>query len=220
VTARIRLTGNPTGLAYGDGFTWVTAGGTFHGVFRQRLYKIDPRRARIAGVGSFPGTRSGCAVFPGPQGLWAACAGASRVSLIDPASLSVLNEVPTGPTGGAPQVIPRQRVVWVLTGDGLLRVDPDSCTVSGAVRKGWPQGFTPPLSMPGFAADGQGRIWVVNQGLDVVQPASLAVHRVGGHALEPTTNVFFSGGQLWTAGGRALVEIQASPPRRPGGTRR
>ncbi len=223
VISRIHIPGGATAVAYGDGFIWVTGAGP-KGAGDVRLSKIDPARNVIVRAPRIRGFRPFCPVFPGPQGLWLGCdAGAALrghdgITLIDPVSLKPLKAVPINTGGYGTLIAPGQRVVWVLTGNGLVRVDPATDRVTGTVKINWDPSFLP-FQNSAFAVDRAGRVWVANSALDVLAPGSRTVHQVANTNWIPgigIINVVMAGSHLWADTGIALVEFDVSgPPAKP-----
>ena len=96
-------------VAYGDGFIWVITDDPADGGGGQEyLYKIDPSRDVIVKAAPIPGAGTACAAFPGPRGIWIACAGVDRITLINQGSLKPVQSVPVHSGGYIPQIVPGQ----------------------------------------------------------------------------------------------------------------
>jgi len=205
VTNRIQIPGEASAVAYGDGFVWAT-GGSGYGKADMRLYKIDPARNVIVRAAPIPGNSPDCPVFPGPQGLWLGCGRHDGITLIDPVSLKPLKAVPVNTDGYGLLAAPGQRVVWVLTSTGLVRVDPATARVTGTVKINWGPDLLP-FQPSAFAVDRAGQIWVANSTLDVLTPGSRAVQQVASTAWTNIINVVTAGPHLWVDNGLALEEL-------------
>ena len=201
VISRIHVRGEATDVAYGGGFVWVISGG--------HLSKIDPARDRIVRIAPIPGAAGpGCVAFPGPPGVWVGCGGVTGISLIDPTSMKAIRSSPVNPGEYSPQIVPRQRVVWVLTGAGLVRVDPATGKITATVRTAWDpaQG----AGTPALAVDSSGRVWVAGSALSVLVPGRAATHPIA--YVFGVTNVMMARSNLWVDTGAALVELDVSIP--------
>jgi sugar lactone lactonase YvrE len=207
VISRIQIRGEATDVAYGDGFVWVLGDALFNGTARMALYKIRPSRNAVVRVAPVPGEGPGCVASPGPQGVWVGCGGDPGISLIDPASMKVVRSSPVNPGEYTPQIAPGQRVVWVLTSAGLIRVDPDTGKITATVQTAWDPEAD---AIPALAVDSSGRVWVAGSPLNVLVPGSLNTNLVG-HAAG-VTNVMVSRSNLWVDTGTTLVELDVSPP--------
>jgi hypothetical protein len=208
VISRIQIRGGATDVAYGDGFVWVLSDGSFHGTPKKALYKIDPSRNAIVQIAPVPGAGPGCVAAPGPQGVWIGCGGVAGISLIDPTSMKAIRSSPVNPGEYSPQIVPRQRVVWVLTGAGLVRVDPATGKITATVRTAWDpaQG----AGTPALAVDSSGRVWVAGSALSVLVPGRAATHPIA--YVFGVTNVMMARSNLWVDTGAALVELDVSIP--------
>jgi hypothetical protein len=208
VISRIQIRGEATDVAYGDGFVWVLSDGSYNGKPKKALYKIDPARNAIVRIAPVPGAGPGCVASPGPQGVWVGCGGVTGISLIDPTSLKAVRTSPVNPGEYSPQIAPGQRVVWVLTRAGLVRVDPDTGKITATVQTTWDPAQTD--ATPALTVDTSGRVWVAGPALNVLVPGSLATHLVA-HAAG-VTNVMVARSNLWIDTGATLVELHVSIP--------
>ena len=196
VTARVRLAGGPTSVAYARGSVWVTHDDG-------HLSRIDPRTARIvrrARTGRFP-----VSIAFSPGAVWIANSADDTVSRIDlrtgrPTATVAVGDQPTGLATAA-------GALWVANGldDTVSRIDPDT----GAVQETIPVGERP----SGIAVSAHA-VWVANGGGTVsrIEPRTNRVSktiRVGGSP----AGVAASGGSVW-----ASVAQTAPSPRLPAGT--
>lgn len=209
VTDQIRIPGGATAVAYGDGSVWVT--GPLRGKEGLRLSKIDPARNLVVQSRSIlplSTTAPVCPIFPGPRGLWLACGRPSGITLIDPTSLRPLKALLVNTGGYVPLIAPGQHVVWVLTGTGLVRVDPAAARITATAKINWDT-YLLPFQASAFAVDRAGRVWIANSALDVLAPGSLTIHQVANTAGMGIgiINVVVTGSHLWADTGTALVEL-------------
>jgi len=206
VISRIQIRGEATDVAYGDGFVWVISDG-------HHLYKIDPARDRIVRIAPMHGAGPGCVASPGPQGIWVGCGGVAGISLIDPRSLKAVRRSPVNPGEYSPQIAPGQQVVWVLTMNGLFRVDPATGRITATVQTTW----NPEASrIPAISVDSSGRVRVAGSPLTVLVPGSLTIHQVANTAEKGIISVMEAGPNLWADTGTTLLELGLSrSPARP-----
>jgi len=197
VISRIQIRGEATDVAYGDGFVWVISDG-------RHLYKIDPSRNAIVRIAPIPGAGPGCVASPGPQGVWVGCGGITGISLIDPTSMKAVRSSPVNPGEYSPQIAPRQRVVWVLTYHGLVRVDPATGKITATVQT---TGNLRTDAIPALTVDSTGRVWIAGSPLNVLMPGSPTVHQVADTAGMGITSVVVVGPNLWADTGTALIEL-------------
>ena len=205
VISQIQIRGEATDVAYGDGFVWVLSDGSFNG---KALYKIDPSRNAIVRIAPVPGAGPGCVAAPGPQGVWVGCGGVAGISLIDPTSMKAVRGSPVNPGQYSPQIAPRQRVVWVLTDAGLVRVDSATGKITATVQTSWDPAQAD--ATPALTVDSSGRVWVAGSALNVLVPGSLTTHLVA-HAAG-VTNVIAVRSNLWVDTGTTLLELDVSVP--------
>ncbi len=210
VISRIQIRGEATDVAYGGGFVWVTSDGPSNGKTEEHLYKIDPARDVIVRVAPIPGAGPGCVASPGPQGVWVGCGGVAGISLIDPRTMKAVRSSPVDPGEYSPQIAPGQRVVWVLTADGLVRVDPATGRITATVQTTWNPQVT---AIPAISVDPSGRVWVAGSPLNVLVPGSPTIHQVANTAEMGITNVIAAGPNLWADTGTTLLELGLSRSR-------
>ena len=150
-----------------------------------------------------------CPIFPGPpRSIWAGCGRDGGITLIDSTSLKPLKASPVNTGGYVPLIAPGQRVVWVLTGTGLVRVDPATARTTATAKINWDTCLLP-FQASAFAVDRAGRVWVANSALDVLAPGSRTVHQVANTAGMGIgiINVVMARSHLWADIGTALVEL-------------
>jgi streptogramin lyase len=150
------LNGNPTGMAVGGGFTWVTIGFSQQGALSQ----IDPATNLAKGIDIGGG---GKAVAFGEDSLWVANDVKGTVLRIDPTAPSQQQQIDL-PTDAAPSGIAvGGGSVWVADrlGAKVLRIDPKTNRVVGT--------GTPILEgHPNQVAFGAGFVWATNTDKDSV----------------------------------------------------
>ena len=123
VVAQVEFTGNPEQLIAAFGSVWIAdpvAG---------EIVRVDSERravtARIA-----VGSALGLAMEPVGGELWAIGADETRLLRIDPATDRVTDRVPLRTPDGrsfpAFQVLASDRAVWAVSGEGALRLDPQT----------------------------------------------------------------------------------------------
>src|SRR5580692_5367492 len=138
ITERFPVRGLGADVAYGDGFIWVITDEPADGGGGQEyLYKIDPSRDVIVKAAPIPGAGPACAAFPGPRGVWIACAAADRITLINQGSLKPVQSLRVHSGGYIPQVVPGRNAVWVLTPSGLARADPATARITAIIHVGY-----------------------------------------------------------------------------------
>ena len=132
-------------MAQGEGAVWVIGDAA-----DRRLWRIDPRRHRIAAtiaLGFPPG-----GVAAGEGGVWVTDELGDRVVRVDPATNRVVGAIPVG--RGAIGVAVGAGSVWVAnaTDHSLTRIDPATNRVTATIRV--------PAS-PQTVAIGEGSVWTV-----------------------------------------------------------
>ena len=175
------------------------------------LTKIDPSRDVIVkaapipgpGLAPVPGAGLACAGFPGPHGIWIGCAGVDRITLMDQDSLKPVHSVRVDSGGYAPQIVPGQNAVWVLTPSGLTRADPATGKITTIIRTG----FAPSaMSAPALIMDTAGRLWITGSLLAVVMPGILTAYPVV--HMPDLISAAADGPTIWADTGSTLVRIQ------------
>ncbi len=151
VVGQVPVGVRPGDVAVGAGSVWVANLGD------DSLTQIGARSRRVAGSVS-PGIRiDGLAV--GPSGVWVADNARSTARMIDPAFRSVARTVPVEGNlePGAPRpVAVSADAVWMASGTGLARIDPDDGHTIAKPLVG---------TEPNGIAVGAGGVWV-SDGID------------------------------------------------------
>src|SRR5947207_1046304 len=175
ITKRFPVRGLGAAVAYGDGFLWMITDDPAAGGGQEYLYKIDPSRDVIVKAAPIPGAGPACAAFPGPRGIWIACAGVDRITLINPGSLKPVQRLPVRSGGYTPQIVPGQTAVWVLTPSGLARADPATARITAIIHVGYASSA---MSAPALNLDSPRRLWITGPLLIVVLPGTLTASAV------------------------------------------
>ena len=211
ITRRFPVRGLGADVAYGDGFIWVITDEPTADGGQEYLTKIDPSRDVIVkaapipgpGLAPVPGAGLACAGFPGPHGIWIGCAGVDRITLMDQDSLKPVHSVRVDSGGYAPQIVPGQTVVWVLTPSGLARADPATGKTTAIIHTA----FAPSaMSAPALIMDPAGRLWITGSLLAVVMPGILTAYPVV--HMPDLISAAADGPTIWADTGSTLVRIQ------------
>ncbi len=206
ITRRFPVRGLGADVAYGDGFIWVItedpAGGG-----QEYLYKIDPSRDVIVKAVPIPGAGTACAAFPGPRGIWIACAGVDRITMISQGSLKPVQSLRVHSGGYTPQIVPGQKAVWVLTPSGLARADPATARITAIIHVGYAPSA---LSAPALIMDAAGRLWITGSVLTVVVPGTLTAYPVA-HTPD-LISAAADGPAIWADTGSTLIRLQVKTP--------
>ncbi|HEV8218733.1 MAG TPA: hypothetical protein VGQ05_00555 [Streptosporangiaceae bacterium] len=205
ITKRFQVRGLGADVAYGDGFIWMITDEPTADGGQDYMYKIDPSRDVIVKAAPIPGSGLVCTASPGPQGIWIGCAGADYITLINRSSLRPVQSLRVHSGGFTPQIVPGQKVVWVLTPSALARVDPATATITAIIHTG----FAPStLSAPGLMRDSAGRLWITGSQLAVVVPGSLIAHPVA--RTPDLISAAPDGSAIWLDTGSALARLQTT----------
>jgi hypothetical protein len=208
ITERFPVRGLGADVAYGDGFIWViTEDPADGGGGQEYLYKIDPSRDVIVKAAPIPGAGTACAAFPGPRGIWIACAGVDRITLISPGSLKPVQNLPVRSGGYTPQIVPGQKAVWVLTPSGLARADPATARITAIIHVGYAPSA---MSAPALIMDSAGRLWITGSLLTVVVPRTLTAYPVT-HTPD-LISAAANGPAIWAHTGSTLTRLQVKTP--------
>ena len=207
VTRRFPVRGLGADVAYGDGFIWVITDEPTADGGQEHLYKIDPSRDVIVKAAPIPGAGPACAASPGPQGIWIGCAGVDHITLIDQGSLKSAESLRVGSGGYTPQIVPGQKVVWVLTPSGLARADPAAARITAIIHTGYAPSA---MSAPALIMDSAGRLWVTGSSLAVVVPGTLTAYPVA-HTAD-SISAAADGPAIWVDTGATLVGLQVDTP--------
>jgi len=186
--ARGGLLSNPTGIAVGGGFVWVTNG------FSGQVVKVDPRQANV--TESVPVGSGVQGIAYGLDRVWIAQSNEGVLLRLDPVDGSV-DRLPL-PEGSQPvDVAVGGDSVWVADGQGgrVIEVDPEAMKVRQSI----------PLlgGQPTHVAFGDGFVWVTSYDSDSltrIEPASggtTTVPDVGNGPL----GVAAGPGGVWVANG-------------------
>ena len=203
IVKRLPVRGLGADVSYGDGFIWVITDEPAADGGREYLYKIDPSRDVIVKAAPIPGPGNpACAGFPGPQGIWIGCAGVDHITVFNQGSLRPAGSLPVASGGFIPQIVPGQKVVWVLTASGLARADPAAGRITAIIGVG----FAPSaLSAPALVMDSAGRLWITGARLTVVVPGARTAHPV---ARTPgLISAAADGPAIWVDTGSTLVRL-------------
>jgi len=171
------------------------------------LYKIDPSRDVMVKAAPIPGAGTACAAFPGPQGIWIACAAADRITLINQDSLKPTQSLPVDSGGYTPQIVPGQKAVWVLTPSGLARADPATARITAVIHVGY---VPSAMSAPALIMDSAGRLWITGSLLTVVVPGTLTAYPVA-HTPD-LISAAVDGPAIWADTGSTLIRLQVKTP--------
>ena len=206
VTRRFPVRGLGADVAYGDGFIWmITDDPADGGGGKEYLYKIDPSRDVVVKAAPIPGAGPACAASPGPQGIWIGCAGVDRITLINQGSLKPDQSLRVHSGGYTPQIVPRQKAVWVLTPSGLARADPATARITAIIHVGFASSA---LSAPALLMDSAGRLWITGSLLTVVMPGTLTAHPVA--RTPDLISAAADGPAIWADSGSTLVRLQVA----------
>ena len=203
ITKRFPVRGLGADLAYGDGFIWMITDEPTADGDREYLYKIDPSRDVIVKVAPIPGAGPGCAAFPGPQGIWIGCAGVNHITLINQGSLKPAQSLRVDSGGFTPQIVPGQKVLWVLTPSGLVRADPATGRIRAIIHTSFSASA---MSAPALVMDSAGRTWITGSLLAVVVPGTLTAHPVA--RTPDLISAAADGPAIWVDTGSTLVKLQ------------
>jgi hypothetical protein len=208
ITKRFPVPGLGADVAYGDGFIWVITDDPADGGGGQEyLYKIDPSRDVIVKAAPVPGAGTACAAFPGPRGIWIACAGVDRIALINQGSLKPVQSLRVRSGGYTPQIVPGQTAVWVLTPSGLARADPATARITAIIHVGYAPSA---MSAPALIMDSAGRLWITGSLLTVVVPGTLTAYPVA-HTPD-LISAAADGPAIWVDTGSTLIRLQVKTP--------
>ena len=207
ITRRLGVRGLGADVAYGDGFIWVITDDPAAGGGQEYLYKIDPSRDVIVKAAPIPGAGPGCAAFPGPRGIWIACAGVDRITLVSQGSLKPVQSLRVRSGGYTPQIVPGQTAVWVLTPSGLARADPATARITAVIHVGYAPSA---MSAPALIMDSAGRLWITGSLLTVVVPGTLTPYPVA-HTPD-LTSAAADGPAIWAHTGSTLIRLQVKTP--------
>jgi DNA-binding beta-propeller fold protein YncE len=173
-------------LSYGGGPELSTGAGAVwlaDPAEQLRLYRIDAN-GRGADRETAIGHRAYCAdaaLEVAAHGVWSAYCGS--VSLVDPATGTVVRRVAVSQTGGPTGLDSDPRSLWLLTRPGFQCCPPRTIGVGTLVRidprTGQVTGTTTIPGVPIALAVGMGSVWVANQAGTVfrVDPSSAQVER-------------------------------------------
>jgi len=205
ITKRFQVRGLGADVAYGDGFIWMIADEPTADGGQDYMYKVDPSRDVIVKAARIPGSGLVCTASPGPQGIWIGCAGADDITLINRSSLRPVQSLRVHSGGFTPQIVPGQKVVWVLTPSALARVDPATATITAIIHTG----FAPStLSAPALMKDSAGRLWITGSQLAVVVPGTLIAHPVA--RTPDLISAAPDGSAIWLDNGSVLARLQTT----------
>ena len=207
ITERFPVRGLGADVAYGDGFIWVITDDPADGGGQEYLYKIDPSRDVIVKAAPIPGAGPACAAFPGPRGIWIACAGVDRITLINQGSLKPVQSLRVHSGGYTPQIVPGQTAVWVLTPSGLARADPATARITAIIHVGYAPSA---MSAPALIMDSAGRLWITGSVLTVVVPGTLTAYPVA-HTPD-LISAAADGPAIWADTGSTLIRLQVKTP--------
>jgi len=203
ITRHLPVRGLSADGAYGDGFIWVITKEPNAGGGQDYLSKAGPSRHVTGKAAPIPAPELACAGFPRPQGTWIGCAGVDRITLMDQDSLKPVHSVRVDSGGYAPQIVPGQNAVWVLTPSGLTRADPATGKITTIIRTG----FAPSaMSAPALIMDTAGRLWITGSLLAVVMPGILTAYPVV--HMPDLISAAADGPTIWADTGSTLVRIQ------------
>jgi hypothetical protein len=208
ITGRFGVRGLGADVAYGNGFIWVITDDPADGGGGQEyLDKIDPSRDVIVKAAPIPGAGTACAAFPGPRGIWIACAAADRITLINQGSLKPVQSLPVHTGGYTPQIVPGRNAVWVLTPSGLARADPATARITAIIHTGYTSSA---MSAPALIMDSAGRLWITGSLLTVVVPSTLTAYPVA-HTPD-LISAAADGPAIWADTGSTLIMLQVKTP--------
>jgi hypothetical protein len=207
ITKRFGVRGLGADVAYGDGFIWVITDDPAAGGGQEYLYKIDPSRDVIVKAAPIPGAGPACAAFPGPRGVWIACAGVDRITLISQGSLKPVQSLRVRSGGYIPQIVPGQTAVWVLTPSGLARADPATARITAIVHVAYAPSA---MSAPALIMDSAGRLWITGSLLTVVVPGTLTPYPVA--RTPDLISAAADGPAIWAHTGTTLTKLQVKTP--------
>jgi hypothetical protein len=174
---------------------------------QEYLYKIDPSRDVIVKAAPIPGAGTACAAFPGPRGIWIACAGVDRITLVNQGSLKPVQSLRVRSGGYTPQIVPGRTAVWVLTPSGLARADPATARITAIIHVGYAPSA---MSAPALIMDSAGRLWITGSLLTVVVPGTLTAYPVA-HTPD-LISAAADGPAIWADTGSTLIRLQVKTP--------
>jgi hypothetical protein len=207
ITKRFGVRGLGADVAYGDGFIWVITDDPAAGGGQEYLYKIDPSRDVIVKAVPIPGAGTACAASPGPYGIWIACAGVDRITLVSQGSLKPVQSLRVRSGGYIPQIVPGQTAVWVLTPSGLARADPATARITAVIHVGYAPSA---MSAPALIMDSAGRLWITGSLLAVVVPGTLTAYPVA--RTPDLISAAADGPAIWVHTGSTLIKLQVKTP--------
>ena len=207
ITKRFGVRGLGADVAYGDGYIWMITDDPAAAGGQEYLYKIDPSRDVIVKAAPIPGAGPACAAFPGPRGIWIACAGVDRITLVSQGSLKPVQSLRVRSGGYTPQIVPGQTAVWVLTPSGLARADPATARITAIIDVGYAPSA---MSAPALIMDSAGRLWITGSLLTVVVPGTLTAYPVA-HTPD-LISAAADGPALWADTGSTLIRLQVKTP--------
>jgi hypothetical protein len=208
ITKRFGVRGLGADVAYGNGFIWmITDDPADGGGGQEYLYKIDPSRDVIVKAAPIPGAGTACAVSPGPQGIWIACAAVDRITLINQGSLQPVQSLPVRSGGYIPQIVPGHEAVWVLTPSGLARADPATARITAIIHVSYAPSA---MSAPDLIMDSAGRLWITGSLLTVVAPGTLTAYPVA--RTPDLISAAADGPAIWADTGSTLIRLEVKTP--------
>jgi len=207
ITRRFPVRGLGADVAYGNGFIWMITDEPTADGDQEYLSKIDPSRDMIVKAAPIPGAGTACAAFPGPRGIWIACAAADRITLINQGSLKPVQSLRVHSGGYTPQIVPGRNAVWVLTPSGLARADPATARITAIIHVGYAPSA---MSAPALIMDSAGRLWITGSLLTVVVPGTLTAYPVA-HTPD-LISAAADGPAIWADTGSALTRLQVKTP--------
>ena len=188
ILGEVRLPGQPTALAAGDGALWAALGN------RDEVVRINPT-ARLVDDTIPTGNHSAPAgLTTGGGGIWVADSGASQVTWINATDPTKSTTIPVGQGPGP--IAFGEHAAWVInrTDGTLQRIDEEHLNPSDPVSVG---------RSPGAVAVGGGSVWVTDTASGTVLRIDPNTMHVVGHVLVGNDPVAatFGGGRLWVANG-------------------
>ena len=211
ITRRFPVRGLGADVAYGDGFVWIITYEPAADGDHEYLSKIDPSRDVIVKTAPIPGAGTACAASPGPHGIWIACAGIDRITLINQDSLKPAQSLPVDSGGYTPQIAPGRTAVWVLTPSGLARADPATGRITAIIHTSYAPST---MSAPALIMDAADRLWITGSLLTVVMPDTLTAYPVA-HTPD-LISAAADGPTIWLRTGSTLTRLQLDTPHATG----
>jgi hypothetical protein len=144
---------------------------------------------------------------PRPRGIWIGCAGVDHITLINQSSLQPAQSLRVDSSDFTPQIVPGQKVLWVLTPSGLARADPATGTITAIIHTSYAPSA---MSAPALVTDLAGRLWITGALLTVVGPGAPTAKPVA--RTPDLISAAADGSAVWVDTGSTLVRVTGFLP--------